>query len=145
MLKHTGILTVLAALAVCADAGVAPNDVDAVGSHGQTVCHVTDAGERATLQIAEPSVIAERTGITTVADFRPRDIAAGGSGAPLVPVAVAFMAVTQEELPLLPRDQEDKGQPGPQRNAGTASSLTHGCSSSGARPSVIRRRSASER
>jgi anhydro-N-acetylmuramic acid kinase len=75
-----------AALALCEAAGVSPADVDAVGSHGQTVCHVDEPEAHATLQIGEPSVIAERTGITTVADFRPRDVAAGGRGAPLVPI-----------------------------------------------------------
>jgi anhydro-N-acetylmuramic acid kinase len=72
-----------AALAACREAGVAPEAVDAVASHGQTVAHHPEL--RATLQIGDPSLIAERTGITTVADFRPRDVAAGGEGAPLAP------------------------------------------------------------
>ena len=71
------------ASAVVSDAGITLADVDAVSSHGQTVAHHPE--HRATLQIGDPSVIAERTGRTTVADFRARDVAAGGEGAPLAP------------------------------------------------------------
>jgi len=72
-----------AAAAVAREAGVALASVDAIASHGQTVAHHPELG--ATLQIGDPSRIAERTGVTTVADFRPRDLAAGGEGAPLAP------------------------------------------------------------
>jgi anhydro-N-acetylmuramic acid kinase len=79
-----------AALAALRRWRVRPQRIALIGSHGQTIFHEGfDRGSRgrtpSTLQIGEPAVIAARTGITTVGDFRPADIAAGGQGAPLVP------------------------------------------------------------
>ncbi|KAF1687065.1 anhydro-N-acetylmuramic acid kinase [Pseudoxanthomonas broegbernensis] len=74
-----------AALALLEDAGVASARVAAIGSHGQTARHRPHGDAPFTMQLGDGSVIAERTGIATVADFRRRDVAAGGQGAPLVP------------------------------------------------------------
>jgi anhydro-N-acetylmuramic acid kinase len=77
-----------AAIAVLADAGVSRSEVAAIASHGQTVWHVPG---HSTWQFGEAAVIAERTGIDVIADFRVRDVAAGGQGAPLVPIADAML------------------------------------------------------
>lgn len=69
-----------------------PTNVDFIGSHGQTVCHLPEKISEygitygSTLQISDPSIIANRTGILTVGDFRIADVALGGEGAPLVPI-----------------------------------------------------------
>ena len=77
-----GELFAQAVFAVAERAGMALHQIDLIGSHGQTIYHIPG---RATLQIGEPAVIANRTGVVTVGDFRPADIALGGQGAPLVP------------------------------------------------------------
>lgn len=77
-----------AALAAIREAGMKPPDVAVIGSHGQTIRHVAGSPgspRRASLQIGSGAMIAARTGIATVCDFRSGDIAVGGTGAPLVP------------------------------------------------------------
>src|SRR5205809_1207918 len=73
-----------AVLALLAQARVSPKDLSFIASHGQTIWH--DPG-RATFQLGDAAVLAERVGVQVVSDFRARDVAAGGQGAPLVPLA----------------------------------------------------------
>jgi anhydro-N-acetylmuramic acid kinase len=88
-----GALFAEAALAAIRGAGMEPASIDAIGSHGQTVYHHSGmpGAIRATLQLGDGDVIAERTGLPVFSDFRARDIAAGGEGAPLSPIADAAL------------------------------------------------------
>lgn len=88
---YLGELFADACFEVCRTAGIPISEVDFIGSHGHTVFHAPEPqcifgkNIQSTLQIGEAAVIAERTGCLTVSDFRVRDTAAGGFGAPLVP------------------------------------------------------------
>lgn len=80
-----GKLFAEAVQALLVQADLDASAISAIGSHGQTLRHYPDTEFPTTLQIGDPNIIAEQTGITTVADFRRRDMAAGGQGAPLAP------------------------------------------------------------
>ena len=92
-----------AVLALCGEAGIATEDVAAIGSHGHTIWHRPPAsGVRgATLQLGCAATIAERTGIDVISDFRSRDVAAGGHGAPLVPFADRLLFAANDAIRVL--------------------------------------------
>jgi anhydro-N-acetylmuramic acid kinase len=110
-----------AALAALGDAGLQRDAIAGLGSHGQTLRHRPHGEHPFTLQLGDPNTIAERCGITVVADFRRRDVAAGGQGAPLMPAFHAAMLAAPDEdravlnlggianLTLLPRNGEVRG------------------------------------
>ncbi|ATS22752.1 anhydro-N-acetylmuramic acid kinase [Xanthomonas phaseoli pv. phaseoli] len=113
---QVGLAFAAAANQLIGDSGVARRQIRAIGSHGQTIRHRPNANPAFTWQIGDASRIAEHTGITTVADFRRRDVAASGQGAPLMPAFhLAMLGAGDEDravlnlggignLTLIPRD-----------------------------------------
>ena len=83
--RQLGHLFADAVNALLTEANVSADAIHAIGSHGQTLRHAPDGPLGFTLQVGDPNTIAENTGITVVGDFRRKDVAAGGQGAPLVP------------------------------------------------------------
>lgn len=113
-----GKLYAEACLKLLRQAQVSAKDIKAIGSHGQTLYHSPNTRHPFTLQIGDANIISQTTGITTIADFRRRDIAAGGQGAPLVPAFhQAMFSSTKENrvivniggianLSILPKDRQ---------------------------------------
>lgn len=89
--KQLGELFANAVLHLLQKARISTKNVTAIGSHGQTIYHSPNGHHPFTLQIGDPNVIAARTSIITVADFRRRDMALNGQGAPLAPAFHAFL------------------------------------------------------
>lgn len=95
---RAGVLFADAIVDFLATHKMSPQQFKAIGSHGQTIRHQPNITTPFTMQIGDPNIIAERTGITTIADFRRRDLAAGGQGAPLAPAFHAAMFSHPEQL-----------------------------------------------
>ncbi|MGI5947413.1 MAG: anhydro-N-acetylmuramic acid kinase [Lachnospiraceae bacterium] len=101
---YLGKLLANACLAVCEKAGITPEKIDFVGSHGHTVFHhplkehYFDFPVSSTLQLGEASVICEALGCPVVSDFRVRDVAAGGYGAPLVPYTEYILYAEKDKM-----------------------------------------------
>jgi anhydro-N-acetylmuramic acid kinase len=94
---EAGAVFAAAVMRLIEDSGFSASDIAVIGCHGQTVAHLPDNGPPTTLQLGDANVIAERTGITTVNDFRRRDMAAGGQGAPLAPSFHAAVLTSSRE------------------------------------------------
>lgn len=93
-----------AAIKVSESAGIDLKNVDFIASHGQTIYHIPEETEKhraSTLQIGEAAVIAEKTGCTVISNFRPRDMAVGGQGAPIVPYSEYILYRHEERTRLL--------------------------------------------
>ena len=93
----TGIFIADAINALLTENAVESSTITAIGCHGQTVAHAPENEPGTTLQLGDANLIAERTGITTINDFRRRDMAAGGEGAPLAPAFHQAMLRSTEE------------------------------------------------
>jgi anhydro-N-acetylmuramic acid kinase len=116
-------------------AGISPSAVTGIGSHGQTLRHRPDLPLPFTWQIGDPNTLAEMTGITVVGDFRRRDVAAGGQGAPLLPVFHDHVFRSDEEDRVIVNRgwyrQHHDSQPGHHRDRLRYRARAIGCSTRG--------------